>query len=69
MPPTILTSINDALFDASVIAVSGTVFVSEDEFLIFNLTGIEVTSQNGNLPNGVYIVRLSNGAAKIIALR
>jgi hypothetical protein len=69
LPPTILTSIKDALFDASVIAVSETIFVSEDVFSIYNLTGIDVTYQNGNLPNGVYIVRLSNGAAKIVALR
>ncbi len=65
----VVTDIRNAIFDASVTAVSGTIFVSESDFSIYNLTGINVTAQNGNLPNGVYVVRLASGAAKVVALR
>ena len=65
----VVTDIRNAIFDASVTAVSGTIFVSESDFSIYNLTGINVTVQNGNLPNGVYVVRLASGAAKVVALR
>lgn len=65
----VVTGIRDAEFDASVVAVSGTIFVSDQDFSVFNLTGVNVTEQNGNLPNGVYVVRLANGAAKVVGLR
>lgn len=65
----VVTGIRDAEFDASVVAVSGTIFVRDQDFSVFNLTGVNVTEQNGNLPNGVYVVRLANGAAKVVGLR
>ena len=69
LPTVITTGINDAIFDASVVAASGTIFVSEEEFTVFNLMGVDMTPQNGNLPKGMYIVRLTNGATQIVSLR
>ena len=40
--------------------------VAEGEFQIFTITGQNVTDMNGNLANGVYVVRTANAAAKVV---
>jgi hypothetical protein len=40
--------------------------VAEGEFQIFTITGQNVTDMNGNLANGVYVVRTVNATAKVV---
>ena len=40
--------------------------VAEGEFQIFTITGQNVTDMNGNLANGVYVVRTANTACKVV---
>ena len=40
--------------------------VVEGEFQIFTVTGQNVTNMNGNLANGVYVVRTANATAKVV---
>ena len=40
--------------------------VAEGEFQIFTVTGQNVTNMNGNLANGVYVVRTANATAKVV---
>ena len=49
----------DEVYEIKVYANNGTVY-SEQEFEIFNLAGINITSQNGSL-QGVYIVKTEKG--------
>ena len=55
-------------FDADVVAANGTISANAD-FSIINLAGVDVTGQNGNLAAGAYIVKLANGAAKVVTLK
>jgi YD repeat-containing protein len=40
--------------------------VAEGEFQIYTVTGQNVTDMNGNLANGVYVVRTTNAVAKVV---
>ena len=40
--------------------------MAEGEFQIFTVTGQNVTDMNGNLANGVYVVRTANATAKVV---
>lgn len=40
--------------------------VAEGEFEIYTVTGQNVTGMNGNLENGVYVVRTANAAVKVV---
>jgi hypothetical protein len=40
--------------------------VAEGEFPIYTVTGQNVTDMNGNLANGVYVVRTANAVAKVV---
>ena len=50
---------------ANIYTQSGMV-VAEGEFQIFTITGQNVTDMNGNLANGVYVVRTANATAKVV---
>ena len=40
--------------------------VADEEITIFSITGQNVTALNGNLKNGVYIVKSANATAKVV---
>ena len=40
--------------------------IAEGEFEIYTITGQNVTGMNGNLENGVYVVRTANAAVKVV---
>ncbi|MBP6285174.1 MAG: hypothetical protein KA373_07125, partial [Paludibacteraceae bacterium] len=63
-----VTAISEAAFDAAVVAANGTISADVD-FSVINLAGVDVTAQNGNLAAGAYIVKLANGAAKVVTLK
>ena len=44
----------------------GGMIVAEGEMEIFTVTGQNVTDMNGNLANGVYVVRTANATAKVV---
>lgn len=63
-----VTAIAEATFAADVFAANGTISADVD-FSVINLAGVDVTAQNGNLAAGAYIVKLANGAAKVVTLK
>ncbi len=48
------------------IFVQNRTIVAEGEFQIFTITGQNVTNMNGNLENGVYVVRSANAVGKVV---
>jgi hypothetical protein len=48
------------------IFVQNGMIMADGEFEIFTITGQNVTDMNGNLQNGVYVVRNANAATKVI---
>ncbi len=50
---------------ASIYAHEGTV-VAPEAARIYSLTGQDVTSQNGHLQNGIYVVRTANKTVKVV---
>ncbi|MCD7974066.1 MAG: hypothetical protein LUG18_15625 [Candidatus Azobacteroides sp.] len=62
--PETVTSLNDIDADVQLSASNGTIYCSEDNFTIYNLVGVNVTAQNGQL-SGIYIVKYGNSAATI----
>ena len=48
------------------IFVQNRTIVTEGEFQIYTVTGQNVTEMNGNLANGVYVVRSANAVAKVV---
>ena len=59
-----VTEVENAVI-ANIYTQSGMV-VAEGEFQIFTITGQNVTDMNGNLANGVYVVRTANATAKVV---
>jgi hypothetical protein len=49
----------------NIYTIDGTI-VAEGEFQIFTITGQNVTNLNGNLKNGVYIVKSANATTKVV---
>jgi len=60
------TKIDDALSDKFQIAVSDNTIFCNVDFRIVNTVGKDVTSQNGYLTVGIYIVKTQYGSKKII---
>ena len=58
------TSVENVITN-NIFAANGKIFANE-EISIFTVTGQNVTSKNGNLPVGAYIVRTSNSILKVI---
>ena len=58
------TEVENAIV-ANVYTQNGLV-VAEGEFQIFSVTGQNVTDMNGNLANGVYVVRTANTIVKVV---
>ena len=42
------------------------IIVADEEITIFSITGLNVTALNGNLKNGVYIVKSANATTKVV---
>ena len=62
---------NGVAVDAEVVAIAeifvqNRTIVTEGEFQIYTVTGQNVTEMNGNLANGVYVVRSANAVAKVV---
>lgn len=49
----------------NIYAINGFIY-AETDITIYTLTGQDVTSQNGNLQNGVYIIKTQNETSKLI---
>ena len=49
----------------NIYAINGFIY-AETDITIYTLTGQDVTSQNGNLLNGVYIIKTQNETSKLI---
>lgn len=49
----------------NIYAINGFIYAEKD-ITIYTLTGQDVTSQNGNLQNGVYIIKAQNETSKLI---
>ena len=58
------TAVEDVVLN-NIYVVNGLV-VADDEISIFSITGQNVTSQNGRLENGVYIVKTAKLAVKVV---
>lgn len=52
--------------DVVVVAVDGRISVNRDEYKIFDTLGRDLTSSNGSLTSGVYVVRIEGKAYKAI---
>jgi hypothetical protein len=48
------------------IFVQNRTIVTEGEFEIYTVSGQNVTGMNGNLENGIYVVRTANAVAKVV---
>lgn len=46
-------------------AIGGTIYVDAEDYTIYNLTGQDVTAENGNL-EGLYVVKVGNDCVKLI---
>ena len=58
------TAVEDVVLN-NIYVVNGLV-VADDEISIFSITGQNITSQNGRLENGVYIVKTAKSAVKVV---
>ena len=59
-------SVNVENATLSNIMVQDGMIVADGEYQIFTITGQNVTAMNGNLHNGVYVVRTANATIKVI---
>ncbi|MCL1868661.1 MAG: hypothetical protein FWF72_06965 [Paludibacter sp.] len=57
---------NNAFADVRIGTEKGKVLCSADNFVIYNIMGVNVTQQNGNLNSGVYIVRYNGKSASVL---
>lgn len=59
------TAINSVLDNIEVSVSNHTIICSAENFQLFNLLGQNVTTQNGNLTTGVYVVETKQGSQKV----
>ena len=59
-------SVNVENATLSNVMVQDGMIVANGEYQIFTITGQNVTAMNGNLHNGVYVVRTANATIKVI---
>ena len=60
------TAILETLADANITISNGLITVADADFSIYNLAGQNVTTLNGNLLPGVYMVSLNGNIAKVM---
>lgn len=62
----VTTSVDEAMSDVIISASSGLITCSEANILIYNVSGQNVTAQNGALTSGVYMVQVGDAYVKVM---
>ena len=52
--------------EATTININEGTISCDTDFAIFNISGLDVTAQNGNLTPGVYVVSIANETVKVL---
>ena len=62
----VTTSVDEALSDVTISASNGLIACSEENIAIYNVSGQNVTAQNGALTSGVYMVQVGDAYIKVL---